>query len=91
MKRLVKRILKTGWRATAPVRRPFARRLEAYLRRIMDSRDGDETAVVLDHVVREMLRLQDRIARLQDSVDDLADAQGRLAVVDGSHARREAV
>lgn len=83
MKRLIKRILKAGWRGTFPLRRPFTRRLDAYFARVLNARQADETVVVLDHVIRELIRLQDRVERLQDSLDD----RDRLTLVGD---RREA-
>ena len=75
MKRRLKAILKAGWRATFPLRRPFTTRLEAFLRRCLSSQ-SDDRDVVLDHVIRELVRLQDQVERLQESVDALSHPVG---------------
>ncbi len=79
MKSLLKAILKPFWRATLPIRRPFTARLEAFFRRCMPvppppavDKTAAEITVVLDHVIRELLRLQDQVALLRETVEDLA-------------------
>lgn len=97
MKRLIKRPLKAIWRWTHPVRRPFVRKAEALLARSFahapvpqphvhvacNCRVNEETGVLMDFMVREMVRLQDQIERLQQAVEDLAPSGKGLSVVNG--------
>lgn len=72
MKPLVKKALKPVWRATAPLRRPFLLRVDAYLRRCLSvSVPAEHTGVVLDHVVRELVRLQDQVEVLRLTIEEL--------------------
>lgn len=97
MKRLIKRPLKALWRWTHPLRRPVVRKVEALLARSIaqasltaphfhvtcNGRVTEETGVLMDFVVRELVRLQDQVDRLQQSVEDLAPRAAGLSVVNG--------
>ena len=81
MKRLIKFPLKAVWRFTLPVRRPFVARFEAMIVRCCASTRQPhhchvsvETGLVMDHLVRELVRLQAQVDLLQLAVDDLAPA-----------------
>lgn len=88
MKRLVKRLLKPLWLATGPIRRPLSARLERFLRRCLTvdpfplavSEAMEEVPVLLDHVIRELVRLQDEVERLRSSVDEITDARDMRSV-----------
>jgi hypothetical protein len=83
MKRLVKRGLKVIWKATDPLRRPFARKLEHFLRRCLRAADpglASETDVLMDHVVRELVRLQCQVETLQQTVLELLPVQEGVAI-----------
>jgi hypothetical protein len=74
MKRLVKHILKGLWRATSPLRRPILRKVEAFMTRSLRQSEAllaHETNVLMDHVVRELVRLQRQVEGLQQAVEDL--------------------
>ncbi len=97
MKRLIKRPLKAFWRWTHPLRRPFTRKAEAFLARAVaqapipaphvhvgcNCRVNEETSVLMDFMVRELVRLQDQVERLQVAVEDLAPAGASFHVVNG--------
>jgi hypothetical protein len=77
MKRLVKRGLKSVWRSTEPLRRPILRKLENFLRRALQSTEPgllSETDVLMDHVVRELVRLQCQVEALQQTIIELLPA-----------------
>jgi hypothetical protein len=74
MKRLVKRVLKAIWRGTVPLRRPILGKLDQFLRRCLDpSVRGvpNETDVLMDHVVRELVRLQRQVESLEQAILEL--------------------
>ncbi len=83
MKDLLKAVLRSTWRWTAPVRRPFARKIHAHLTRCVEAAHRpqpivvvpDEAIVLMDQVVRELVRLQRQVDTLQQTVDALADEQ----------------
>jgi hypothetical protein len=87
MKRLIKRPLKMVWRWTAFVRRPVQARIEAMLVRCCNRPPhchvSDETGLVMDHLVREVIRLQKQVESLHQAVEDLAIPSGGLSVVGG--------
>jgi hypothetical protein len=71
MKRLVKRVLKAVWRSTEGLRRPILSRVERFLRHCLqpiDSSQLTETDVLMDHVVRELVRLQREVEALQHTI-----------------------
>src|SRR4051794_18721924 len=83
MKHLVKRGLKATWRLTGPVRRPIVRKLEQFLRRCLQTGEQgltNETDVLMDHVVRELVRLQCQVESLERTVLELLPAQDRPAI-----------
>ncbi len=76
MKSAIKRMCKPLWKATLPIRRPLANRFELYLRRnltLPPINDLAEVNVALDHVVRELVRLQDQVDLLREAVEDLRE------------------
>lgn len=83
MKRLVKRVLKALWRATAPLRRPFLRKIEGFLTRCLRPTEAllaNEANVLMDHVVRELVRLQRQVEGLQQAIEDLTLATAGPAI-----------
>jgi hypothetical protein len=71
MKRLMKRILNAAWRSTEPIRRPILRKLENFLRRALQPTEyalQNETDVLMDHVIRELVRLQCQVEVLQQTI-----------------------
>lgn len=83
MKRLVKRGLKVIWRCTAPARRPIARKLEGFLRRCLQAGERGlpaETDVLMDHVVRELVRLQCQVEALENTLLELLPARDDRAI-----------
>ena len=77
MKRLVKRALKAVWRSTEPLRRPILGKLENFLRRALQPTESgllNETDVLMDHVIRELVRLQHQVETLQQTVIELLPA-----------------
>ena len=95
MKSLLKRPLKALWRWTHVLRRPIVRKAEAFLARAYAKapipaphihchcRVTEETGVLMDFMVRELVRLQDQVDRVHQAVDDLAPASASLSVVHG--------
>jgi hypothetical protein len=90
MKRLVKRPLQLVWRLTLPARRPLVRRLEDLIARAtarpapqvhVACEVSAETGVLMDHMVRELVRLQGQVEALRLTVEQLAPAPAALAVV----------
>jgi hypothetical protein len=78
MKRLLKRVLKAAWRSTEPIRRPILAKLENFLRRALRTADQgllQETDVLMDQVVRELIRLQDQVQAMQQVLMELLAAQ----------------
>src|SRR5947209_4293380 len=85
MKRLVKSVLKAMWRGTLPLRRPLLRKFEAYLARCLRPAERfvtDETNVLMDHVIRELVRLQRQVEALHEAIEDLAPAHVAPTVAD---------
>jgi hypothetical protein len=77
MKRLVNRGLKAVWRRTEPLRRPILRKLESFLRRALQPTESGlvtETDVLMDHVIRELVRLQYQVDALQQTIIELLPA-----------------
>jgi hypothetical protein len=90
MKRLIKLPLQVIWRLTRPLRRPVVRRVENLIRRSavqpppqvhVVCRVPEETSLVMDHMVRELVRLQIQLDRLQQTIEDLVPAAPNLTVV----------
>jgi len=67
MKGLIKRVLRTFWIASSPVRRPFVRRLDSYLDNKLSSAFETNVNPVLDSLIREVARLEMQIEILQHS------------------------
>ena len=85
MKRLVKTLAKACWRGTEFVRKPFLRKFEAYLSRCLRPTErllADETSTLMEHVVRELVRVQRQLDTLQQAVDELTPARNELAIAD---------
>jgi hypothetical protein len=86
MKRLAKRVLKAIWRSTVPLRRPILAKLDQFLRRCLDpSVRGvpNETDVLMDHVVRELVRLQRQVESLEQAVLELLPQHRQAPAVAG--------
>lgn len=95
MKRLIKFPLRMLWRLTAPVRRPLVRKVEALLARAVarapvpaphvhvacECRVNAEAGLLMDYMVRELVRVQTRLDHLQEAVEGLAPAPHGLSVV----------
>jgi hypothetical protein len=100
MKRLIKQPLKALWRWTGIVRRPFVRKAEAFLARsyaqapiphphvhvACNCRVNEDTGVLMDFLVRELVRLQDQVVRLQTTIEERTTAGGGFQVVGGSES-----
>jgi hypothetical protein len=74
----MKRGLKAIWRSTEGLRRPILSRLERFLRHCLqpvDSSQLGETDILMDHVVRELVRLQSQVEALQNTVLDRLGAE----------------
>lgn len=94
MKKIIKMVLRAMWRLTSPARRPFVRKIEAILRRCNIQSSAhvnptcvhfacevtEETGLLMDHLIREVVRLQVRIEILQQSVEDLTPLAKGLVV-----------
>lgn len=86
MKQLIKKIAKAAWRGTRPIRQPFLRKFEAYLSRCLRPTEqllAHETNTLMEHVVRELVRLQRQVDHLQQTVEELAPESGNLAIAGG--------
>jgi hypothetical protein len=73
MRRLVKRGLKMLWRSTEGLRRPILFKLDTFLKRSFISAHAtllNESDVLMDHVVRELVRLQCQVEALQQTILD---------------------
>ena len=80
MKRLMRRWLKAAWRSTEFLRRPILFKLENFLRRALQpTAHGllNETDVLMDHVVRELVRLQCQVEELEQTLVELLPARAR--------------
>jgi hypothetical protein len=90
---MVKRPIKAVWRWTAPLRRPVVARFEAMLRRCCDRPHvcnvTAETTLLMDHLVRELVRLQKQVDDLRSAVEALTPATTGLSVVGGIDHDRE--
>jgi hypothetical protein len=85
MMSLLKRPLRALWVWTYPLRRPLTKRIEDLIARsapqIPACRVSEETGLLMDLMVRELVRLQKQLDHLQQSVEDLAPLKTGLAVV----------
>ncbi len=78
MKRQIKRLLKAAWRSTVPIRRPILAKVEQFLRRCLTGAGQglpNETDVLMDHMVRELVRLQRQVEALELAVLDRLPAR----------------
>ena len=82
MKRLAKAMLKGVWRAAGPIRRPVTRRCETFLKECVRPAEPvnlmhvvEESNVLLDQVVRELVRLQRQTEYLQQMTEQLSAAR----------------
>jgi hypothetical protein len=90
--RFLKRPLRAVWVWTYPLRRPLTKRIEELIARSTPQmpacRVSEETGLLMDLMVRELVRLQAQIDQLQQAVEDLAPVKAGLAVVvDESESR----
>jgi hypothetical protein len=94
MKRLFKKLARTFWLISAPVRRPVIRKFDHHMMQLLRpfSPPHPELPANLDltlsSVVRELARLQIQVEILQQQIDDLqsserdeARSESRLSVV----------
>jgi hypothetical protein len=79
MKRFFGRVTSALWRLTFPLRRPLHRKLERYLMRCFAASQreaSEETAAFMNHVVRELLRLQRQVEELRHAIDARSTPSG---------------
>ena|SRR5579871_1563782 len=90
MKGLIKRPLKVMWRLMLPVRRPVVRRLEELIARStahpaphahVVCEVTAETGVLMDHMIRELVRLQSQVECLRRAIEEITPTSTSLAVV----------
>src|SRR5438128_11111154 len=88
MRKMIKRPFKAIWRWTFPMRRPIIVRFEAMLARAAAASRhplhcyvNEETSLVMDHMIRELVRLQAQVERLEQAINDLTPATTGLAVL----------
>ena len=100
MKRLIKFPFKVVWRLALPLRRPIIRRLDELIRRNsvqpppqvhLSCRVPDETNLIMDHMVRELVRLQSQVDRLQQLIEDLTPSTTSLSLVGSSDAEDDGI
>src|SRR4051794_25507930 len=89
MKKFLKGSLQAVWRGTRPLRRPLVGKIDSYfdrrlaaIERLLASgqQRDDETSMVLNYVVRELIHVQRQVDTLQQSIDDLAKPAQATAV-----------
>lgn len=92
MKRLVKTWLRTVWRWGAPIRRPLMSKFEATVIRCCKAARpvdvNEEVVLLMDHLARELARLQTQVEMLRDAVEDRIPADNSLSVVDDTGIER---
>jgi hypothetical protein len=72
---MMKRVLKKAWALTEPVRRPIRKRLETFITGCLArALETSELSLVLDALVAEQFRLQEKIEALQQQLDELVPA-----------------
>jgi uncharacterized protein YlxW (UPF0749 family) len=93
MKRLIKKLVRTLWRTTAPIRQPLVSRFDQHLTQLLRpllvrQEPSPDIELALRSVVRELARLQMQVRDLQQQVDELqsndrnaAHTERRLSVV----------
>jgi hypothetical protein len=97
MKRLLKLPAKMLWRATWPIRAPIMRKLDAMITRIFAQNRNlmhvchvtEETSLLMDHLVRELVRLQLKVESLQATIEEFSASETTLSIVqvDSDRAR----
>lgn len=88
MRRLLKSVLRAMWRSTLPFRRPFLRKVNDYLARSLHPTErllaehlgasralADETTILMDQIIRELVRVRRQVEELQQAVDELSGSQ----------------
>ena len=86
MKRVLKLLLRPIWRISAPLRSEADRRIELWFTRAIEPkarRYAAEFTPGIDGLLRELVRLQERVDELQAAVD-------ALSVADASAGRAKA-
>lgn len=93
MNRIIKLPFKLIWRIALPLRRPVIRRLDELIRRNavqpppqvhLNCHVPQETSLIMDHMVRELVRLQNQVNRLQETIEDLVPSAATSLSVIGS-------
>jgi hypothetical protein len=92
MNRLIKKVVRTLWRTTAPIRRPLVSAFDQHLVQLLQPvvvyrEPSAEVELALRSVVRELGRLQMQVQGLQQQIDDLQSSDRNA----GSTERRLAV
>ena len=97
MKKWIKAPLKAIWRWTFSIRRPVIMKLSGFIARsvprpVHHCHVSDETGLVMDHMVRELVRLQKQVEHLQMLIEEqsLRLEPGAFNVVGGESQRRSA-
>ena len=93
MKRLIKKLVRTLWRISAPVHRPVIQKFDSHMVNLIRVSNLHPQApadldLALSSIVRELARLQIHVEILQQKIDELesterdgARPESRLAVV----------
>ena len=97
MKRLIKAPFLAAWRLTFPLRRPVILKLSAFLARsvprpVTHCHVSEETGLVMDHMVRELIRLQKQVEHLQMLIEEQSARlePGTFSVIGSEGHRRSA-
>ena len=97
MKTLIKAPLQAIWRWTFPLRRPVIIKISSFIERSVPRpvhycHVSDETGLVMDHMVRELIRLQQQVEHLHTLIEEHSSTLGpsSLTVVGGEPHRRSA-
>jgi hypothetical protein len=100
MKRLFKKLARTLWWMSSPLRRPLVRKFDRHMVRLLGSVTLHTEApthidLSLTSVVRELARLQIQVEILQQQIEDLQSSEGdghraqnRLTVIGGAGSSR---
>ena len=89
MKRLLKKPAKLIWRMTRPIRVPIMRKFDATITRIFAQNRNllhvchvtEETSLLMDHMVRELVRLQAKVESLQATIEEHSSSGTTLSIV----------
>ena len=97
MKSLIKAPLKALWRWTLPIHRPILRKISGFIARSVTSSVNqapvtEETGLLMDHMIRELVRLQKQVEHLQTLIEEQSHRlePGAFTVVGGEARRRSA-